>query len=77
MLFQRNKLQLPKLSQTSYVNWYLEQFYMEIHVNICTLQSNNFFFFLSNNCEFQEPELQASSSASVTATSAQSASRRG
>ena len=45
MLFQRNKLQLSKLSQTSYVNWYLEQFYMEIHVNVCTSQSNKSFFF--------------------------------
>jgi len=26
MLFQRNKLQLPKLSRKSHVNWYLEQF---------------------------------------------------
>jgi len=26
MLFQRNELQLPKLSQKSHVNWYLEQF---------------------------------------------------
>jgi len=43
MLFQRNTLQLPKLSQKSRVNWYLEQFYMEIHVNICTSQSNKSF----------------------------------
>jgi len=40
MLFQRNKLQLPKLSQTSHVNWYLEQFQWKTHVNICTSQSN-------------------------------------
>ena len=40
MLFQRNTHQLPKLSQKSHVNWYLEQFYMEIHVNICIFQSN-------------------------------------
>jgi hypothetical protein len=39
MLFQRNTFQLLQLSQTSYVNWYLEKFYMEIHVNICKLQS--------------------------------------
>jgi len=29
MLFQRNKLQLPKLNQKSHVNWYLEQFWRE------------------------------------------------
>jgi hypothetical protein len=32
---------------------------------------------ISDNCEFQEPELQASPSASVTATSEHPASRRG
>jgi len=26
LLFQRNTLQLPKISQKSHVNWYLEQF---------------------------------------------------
>jgi len=47
MLFQRTKLQLPTFSQKSHVNWYLEQFYMEINVNICTSQSNkSIFFFL-------------------------------
>ena len=28
------------LSQKSHVNWYLEQFYCKIHVNICTFQSS-------------------------------------
>jgi hypothetical protein len=40
MLFQSNKLQLPKLIQKFNVNWYMEQFELKIHVNICTSQSN-------------------------------------
>jgi hypothetical protein len=40
MLFQRNKLQLPKLRQKFHVNWYMEQFELKIHVNICTSPSN-------------------------------------
>jgi len=34
---------LLQFSQTAYANWYMEQFYMEIHVNICTSQSNKSF----------------------------------
>jgi hypothetical protein len=44
MLFQRNKLQLPKLSKKFHVNWYLEQFELKIHVNICTSQNNKAIF---------------------------------
>jgi hypothetical protein len=40
MLFQRNKLKLPKLRQKFHVNWYLEQFELKIYVTICTSQSN-------------------------------------
>jgi len=40
MLFLRQELLLPKLSHKSHVNWYLEQFYWKIHVNICAFQSN-------------------------------------
>jgi hypothetical protein len=40
MLFVRQELLLPKLIQKSHVNWYLEEFYWKIHVNICTFQSN-------------------------------------
>jgi hypothetical protein len=40
MLFQRNKLQLPKLRKKFHVNWYLEQFELKIHVTICTSHSN-------------------------------------
>jgi nicotinic acid phosphoribosyltransferase len=40
MLFPRQERLLPKLSQKSHVNRYLEQFYWKIHVNICTFQSN-------------------------------------
>ena len=43
MLYQRNTFQLLQPSQISYINWYLEQFCMEIHVNICTSQSNESF----------------------------------
>jgi len=39
-MFLRQELLLPKLSQKSHVNWYLEQFYWKIHVNVCTFQSN-------------------------------------
>jgi len=44
MLFVRQELLLSKLSQKPRVNWYLEQFYCKIHVNICTFQSNKSIF---------------------------------
>jgi len=44
MLFLRQELLLPELSQKSHVSWYLEQFYWKIHVNICTFQGNKSVF---------------------------------
>jgi hypothetical protein len=44
MLFQRNKLQLPKLRQKFNVNWYLKEFQLKIHVNVRTSQSNKAIF---------------------------------
>jgi hypothetical protein len=44
MLLLRQELLLPKPSQKSHVNWYLEHFYWNIHVNICTFQSNKSIF---------------------------------
>ena len=61
MLFQRNTFQLLQLRHTSYVNWYLKQFYMEIHVNICTSQSNKSFFFLKKKKKTLKRVVTASS----------------